>query len=126
MFMNRLRALPRDDGALAPEIRAAAKPSRGGIDARGDHTGGDAVRRPDQQLVSARLQILDDGRGKRGLDLEDARLRPMIVEGADRMQRIDPRRLDRGLHVEPEIDDVEQHEENLLILTVATLSLIHI
>ena len=43
----------------------------------------------------------------------------MVVERADGMQRVDARRFDGRLHVHAEIEDVEQHEQNLLILAVA-------
>ena len=58
-------------------------------------------------------------RRKRPFDFEDAGLRAMVVERALRMQRVDPRRLDRGLHVETEVDDVQQDEQDLLVLAVA-------
>ena len=57
--------------------------------------------------------------GQRRLDFEHARLRAVVVERADRMQRVDARRLDRRLHVHAEVDDVQQHEQDLLVLAVA-------
>src|SRR4051812_31240411 len=111
--------LPADDGAFAPEIRAAAQLPRRRIHPGGDNAGGDAEGRPDEEHMAARLQLAEDRSRQAGLHLEDAGLSAVVVERAHRVEGIDARRFDGALHVHAEIDDVEQHEEDLLILTVA-------
>jgi hypothetical protein len=53
------------------------------------------------------------------LDLQHAELALVVVERAERMQRVDPRCLDRVLDAAVEHEDLQQHVEQLLILAVA-------
>src|SRR5439155_19203469 len=73
---------PRDNGALAPKIGAAAQPAGGRVDACRDDTGGDAERGSDQQDMSARLQLLEHRRRERRFHFEHAGLGTVIVERA--------------------------------------------
>ena len=75
-------------------------------------------RRTSRTCPRAFSSSMTDG-GQRRLHFEHARLRAVVVERADRMQRVDARRLDGRLHVHAEIDDVEQDEQDLLVLAVA-------
>ena len=69
-------------------------------------------------MPPSRQIVADPGRHAI-FDLEDAGKALVVVERAERMQRIDPRRLDRLLHVHPEHEQVEQDVQDLLILAVA-------
>src|SRR5262249_17270263 len=52
-------------------------------------------------------------------DLQHARLALVVVERSERVQRVDPRRLDRLLDVLVEHEYLQEHVEDLLILAVA-------
>src|SRR3989442_762546 len=70
------------------------------------------------QLRAARDERPADGGRHAPLDLEHARLAFVVVERAEGMERVDPRRFDRLLKAHLEDEDVQQHVEHLLILAV--------
>src|SRR5262249_27553756 len=81
---------PPEDVALAPRIGSAAQRAGRRIHADGDDARAHGVGAEDLQPVSARGELVADARRHAILDLEDARFARMIVERAERMQRVDP------------------------------------
>src|SRR5260221_10500247 len=110
---------PSEDVALAPHVGAAAQRAALRIDADGNHAGAHPVRLENFQFVATRNERLAHRVGHAPLDFEEPRLAPVIVERAERMKRVDPRLFNRLLDIEVEHEDLEQHVQDLLILTVA-------
>src|SRR5687767_7465712 len=113
MFMS-----PDHDRALAPEIRTAAEAGGDRIDTRRDDAGRDAIARAHHKHVPPRLQFLYHRGSDARFDFEHARLGAMIVERAYRVQRVHARRLYGRLDVHPEVDHVEENQQDLLVLAV--------
>src|SRR5690606_1956479 len=99
-----------DQRAFAARIGAAPKFSCGGIDTRRYDAGRNPVRRAQAHDVPARTQLFDDCWWQRAFHFQHSWLGPVIAERTLRMQRIDARSLDGRLHVETEVDDVQQDE----------------
>src|SRR4030095_5795234 len=111
--------LPAEGVAFAPHIRSAAQRCGPRIDARGDDPGGHAVGAEDLEHVTPPPELLERRRRKSILDLEDTRLALVVLEGAERMERVEARRLDRLLESAAEDEQVQKDVQDLLVLAVS-------
>src|SRR5436309_708521 len=98
-------SLPPEEVALSTGIGAAAKRAALRIDADGNDSGAHRVRAEDTQLVAERGQPVADRLRNAVLDLEHAGQALVIVERAEGMERVGPRRLDRLLDAHAEHED---------------------
>src|SRR5690606_12745058 len=99
--------------------RAAPERSLRGIDQdRVDRTGGPF---PDLYAIAHRRELRAHPSGRVGADDQTARLRRLRAEGAVHLIAVDVGRFRRLLRVHPELDDVQEELEEVLLLAVAAL-----
>src|SRR6266545_6537370 len=94
---NDISSSPSENVTLAADVGSAAQRARLRVDSHRHDARRHAVGAEDLELVAAAFELLERRGGNAALDLEDAGLALVIVEGAERMQRVDPRSLDRLL-----------------------------
>src|SRR5262245_6924241 len=112
--------LPAECVALAPQVGSAAQRPGLRIDARGDDSGRHSARRRGLGFVSGPPELFEGRRVESLLDLEHARLAPVIFERAEGMEGIEARRLDRFLEPAAEDDEIEKNVQDLLVLAVSS------
>src|SRR5262245_17269875 len=91
--------LPPEDVALAAWIGSAMERPRSRIDADGHHTGAHRKGPEDAELVASSREVVADILRHPVFYLEHPWLALVIVEGAERVQGVEPRRLDSLLQI---------------------------
>src|SRR5882762_4812153 len=119
----RTGGLIRHGVAVAAGVGAGDAVAAGRLDQNRGGAAGDAERLDPGDVVAARLQIVVDGIGDSGFDVQLVEARIMRPERAVEVQRLHPRPFEGlvqiGEPIGPELDDVEERLKDGLVLVVA-------
>src|SRR5258706_1490866 len=115
--------LIRHGVAVAAGVGAGDAVAAGRLDQHRGGAAGDAERLDPGNVVAARLQIVVDGVGHAGFDVQLVESRVVRPERAVEVQRLHPRPFESLMQIRepigPELDDIQERLKDGLVLVVA-------